>query len=83
MKRRQRLGRNQIINIVLEAMVRDLHYILIATLRRKVENQTNVFNKLSQWWVETEPQRENGDWKPLRTVTVFNEEKDREAWTKA
>lgn len=83
MKRRQRLGRNQIINIVLEAMVRDLHYILIATLRRKVENQTNVFNKLSQWWVETEHQRENGDWKPLRNVTVFNEEKDREAWTKA
>lgn len=83
MKWRQRLGRNQIINIVLEAMVRDLHCILIATLKRKVENQTNVFNKLSQWWVETEHQRENGDRKPLRNVTVFNEGKDREAWTKA
>ena len=76
------MGRNQIINIVLEVMVRDLHCILVATLKRKVENQTKVFNKLSQLWVEAEHQRENGDQKPLRNVTVFNQGKDREAWTK-
>ena len=73
------MGRNQIINIVLEAVVRGLHCILVATLKRKVENQTNVFNKLSQLWIETEHQRANGDWKPLRNTTVVNQEKDREA----
>ena len=75
------MGRNQIINIVLEVMVRDLHCILVATLKRKVENQTNVFNKLSQLWVEAEHQRENGDQKPLRNVTVFKRQTGRVLWS--